>query len=458
MFALKKLLIYILIQFASHLVSAQVELWGASVPPGINSGGSIFRFEPATKTFTNVYTFDVLEENNPSELLMDGHYIYGFTNNYGAQQLTKLFKFDIENSTLSYLYQFNKITDGWIPGPIVKAWDNKLYGVVLHGGMNDCGTLYSFDLITKSYTKLIDFDWPIGRTPVDLILESGFKNLYGVPAAGGVHNRGVIFRYSITNNIFYKVHDFNSGTSPTSIYQGSDNIFYGITYFGGLYDSGVLFQYNPSPTTFFTIYEISLTQGAGKGKLIEIENELYGKTDPVFGYPWNQEEDGMIFKFNYQLKSLTNLITFDENVFGKIHGSDLNLASDELLHGTTISGGANNLGCIYSYDYKNNYFDILHYNSINEYGGIELIEHKKENQNGTDFTIIQFDDAFYLVINDLKMLNSRFKMLDITGRELAALNINSTSTRIELESTPGIYIFMLINSSGKINSKKMFIK
>jgi uncharacterized repeat protein (TIGR03803 family) len=133
-------------------------------------------------------------------------------------------------------------------GSLTEASDGKLYGMATFGGTNFNGVIFKFDPVTKTYTKLMDFNNTDGRTPFGSLLEVEDGVFYGLTYQGGNNNSGVLFSYDYVNGIYTKKIDFIDslqGKGPySSLMLASNGKLYGTALSGGESNKGVLFEYD----------------------------------------------------------------------------------------------------------------------------------------------------------------------------------------------------------------------
>jgi uncharacterized repeat protein (TIGR03803 family) len=174
-------------------------------------GGAISQFFPATNTFTPIGYLNNFNSTNLSGKLVEHtpNNLIGKTINGGINNSGVLFSFNTSTQQVTLLYQFISATDGQIPvAPLIKASDNKIYGLCKGGGNYSMGTLFSFDPATGIYSTLFHFDTLNGSFPERKLLQATDGVLYGTTPRGGLYGKGVLFSYDIISNTFTKLKDF----------------------------------------------------------------------------------------------------------------------------------------------------------------------------------------------------------------------------------------------------------
>jgi CSLREA domain-containing protein len=209
---------------------------------------------------------------------------------------------------------FNEANGSYPKGSLTLGTDGKFYGMTNQGGTNDKGVIFSYDSSSNIYSKKIDLSVAIGSAPVGSLILANDGKFYGMTSQGGASNKGVIFSYDpvitegFPNGIYTKLYDFDgpSGASPMgSLVKDTDGTLYGLTYNGGLINAGVIFSY-VIPTEEFI-------------------NGIY-----------------------------TKKVEFDWNIANWLNGyqpwGSLTKAADGKFYGMTRFGGANDSGVIFSYE------------------------------------------------------------------------------------------------------------
>ena len=136
------------------------KMYGMVSSGGSGGAGVIFSFDPLTGTFTNLKDFDGINGAFPQGSFIqatDGK-LYGMTSQGGTGGVGVIFSFDPSSSTFVKLEDFDVNNGGNPFGNLFQATDGKMYGMTNAGGKSSLGVIFSFDPLTSTYTKLIDYD------------------------------------------------------------------------------------------------------------------------------------------------------------------------------------------------------------------------------------------------------------------------------------------------------------
>lgn len=345
----------------SALCEVNGKLYGTTGYGGRYDKGTLYEYDLATSTHTKLHDFD--GENTgrtpySNVILASNGMLYGTTLKGGANDVGTLFEYNIATKTLAKKLDFGGTTLGMdVYANVVQASNGKLYGLTNRGGLNDYGVLYEYDYITDTFTKLIDFNGTnIGSSPTILVeVENGV--MYGTTSAGGINDNGTIFKYTIATNTLEKKFDFNVDTSGSSLSLGlmlaSNGNLYGLTRFGGLNNRGVLYEYNISTETFTKKIDLTTELGSiPSGRLLEVtSNKLYGFTNTG-----GVNNDGVIFEFDIQANTYTKKFDFEYSSSGRNPKGTFVQASNGKLYATAQYGGLGNAGTLFEYDVQTDDF------------------------------------------------------------------------------------------------------
>ena len=390
---MKKILLWLACCFASVCSIQAQALYGLTISGGNDGWGALIKFTPATNNLTVAKSFESFAANPfyTNFIQASDGKLYGMTRDGGKNKTGMfglgggvIFSFDPVSSTYTKLIDFDG-TNGANPyGSLLQASDGKLYGMTSAGGSNDSGVIFSYNLLSSTYTKLKDFGGADGTGPNGSLMQASDGKLYGVTGGGGSYSDGVIFSFNPSTSVYTKLKDFGSaadGASPTgSLIQASNGKLYGMTTYGGR-GNGVIFSFDPSSSTFTKLMDF-LIAGSDKGpsgSLMQAsDGKLYGMTrrggtgyGGIFSYdpstsvytrrkdfggadgaePWGslmQAGNGVVFSFDPSTSIYTKLKDFDNTNGANPFGS-LMQSSDGKLYGMTSVGGIGNYGVVFSF-------------------------------------------------------------------------------------------------------------
>ena len=253
---------------------------------GANSQGTIFKYNPASNTFTTLHAFCAMANctdggSTKSGLVEHSNGLfYGYTQNGGAQNDGAVFQIS-SAGVYSVIHSFCDnnsclaTEDGYSPeGSLVEGNDGNLYGVTYGGGSHGNGTVFR---ITTAGTLTTIYNFigaPDGAGIVGLYPGSD-GNLYGATALGGDpscsnNGCGSVFSVSTSGSLLW-YYDFTDKAGDANPYlgvppmQGNDGAVYGTTY--GTQSDGVGAVYKvvispalPAPVEL-TLSQSSVTLG-----------------------------------------------------------------------------------------------------------------------------------------------------------------------------------------------------
>ena len=278
-----------------------------------------------------------------------------------------ILQYDDQSRALSILYTFqNNATDGVNPIKLIQNDIGDVLGITESGGSYSCiepesnapigcGTIFSIS--NGVYTQLHQFGAANdGKYPVALVKGSfnSVDMIYGITQFGGINNCGTIFSVDLVGN-YSKLYDFtcSNGTPTGSLVYANDGYFYGVTS-----DSPNLYRFDPSTNTV-TILTNPLPI-ATTGDLENIGGILYGISNQGgngTGFIYSITTTGSNFKVVYNFDKLGTsgvgypyIITSDDvdNIYGY----------------AKLYPGSNYFGAIFKYTISTNSFSVL-YNSNN---------------------------------------------------------------------------------------------
>ena len=288
----------------------------------------------------------------------------------------------------------------WYPVGNPVAIDTAVWGVTIGGGYMELGTLYRFNTLTYQFNPYGEFDTASGGPPMGIV-EGADGGIYGVTSGCSTYPYGTIFRYPIIPSRITRAAVFDSvttGAHPSgSLTLGDNGLIYGSTPVGGAYNKGTLFQFNPVNNVLTKLYDF---QGAPdgdnpSGPVIRCSNGLlYGTT-----LTGGSQNGGILFSFD----STSGTIT-------KIHEFDLSLPTPNYLY-QSVNGifyglTRDNNGSLFQYNRYNGAFNILYQFNNTDSLGTTPYPNMTENPQGNIFgrtsqggllgigSIFQFDPQY----------------------------------------------------------------
>jgi uncharacterized repeat protein (TIGR03803 family) len=180
--------------------------------------------------------------------------------------------------------------------------------------------------------------------------------MYGMTSAGGANNKGVIFEYDASSEVFTIRHDFDGtgGESPFGdLVQTSDGMMYGVTYQGGANNYGVLFSFDPQTGTFTKKKDFGGTVGLNPfgSPMVASSGKLYGMASNG-----GTAAMGTIYEYDAVANSITTKYDFSGTSSGRSPTGHLIEASNGLLYGLTLGGGATDQGVLFEFNPSNGNF------------------------------------------------------------------------------------------------------
>jgi uncharacterized repeat protein (TIGR03803 family) len=316
--------------------------------------GTLFEFDLLLDTLNKKLDFGIGYNGQLSTLIYSNGTLYGTTGNGGIHNDGTIFEYNLGTRDYRKLFDFDEYVNGAYPnGTPTKVNDSTFYIVSPAGGVNGKGTIVKFNPISLKITKLYDFVGGIsGENPTGTLLLASDGMLYGLTISGGNGN-GILFQYNPTTNVLTNKFNFlhnTSGSSPIGhLLQASNGKLYGVTSNGGANSIGTLFQFDIVTNTHTIKYNFNSTitgSNPVSGLIQNSNGKIYGLTSS--GGVNNQ---GVLFQYNPITNIYTKKIDFDgvNNGNPAISGSFIQTSNGSIF-GTTSHGGLTNSGVIFKYD------------------------------------------------------------------------------------------------------------
>ncbi|PBQ33362.1 hypothetical protein CNR22_16775 [Sphingobacteriaceae bacterium] len=343
---------------------------------------------------------------------------------------------------------------------------SEIWGVNASGG-SGFGTLYGMPTGATSPTASFNFAGNPGSNPqYAKLLEAANGKLYGMTNTGGLNNVGVIFEYDTATNAYTRKIDFIStnGANPKgSLIQAANGKLYGMTQLGGAGNFGVIFEYDIATNTQSVLVSftgsVGITLGSSPmGSLYQPDptvTKLYGMTRTG-----GANNLGVLFEYDYGTGTYTNKVSFTGSTglsqgalpFGSLIKAVSASSSTTALYGLASAGGTNNIGVLFEYDYANNTYtkkiDFSTTLGSNPQGSLLLASNGR--LYGT--TVSNGGSTGGVIFDYVISSNTLTKLTDLT---IGTGNIGGASQGDLLEATNG-KIYGLTRFGGSTNAGVIF--
>jgi uncharacterized repeat protein (TIGR03803 family) len=277
--------------------------------------------------------------------------------------------------TETVLYTFPGYTAGGLPAgnmALVITADPEggratLYGMTnADGNHGNGGTVFSLTTPLSggsvTHRKLDTFSGSAGNNYNNtggITLGSGGV-LYGTLQNGGAANLGIAFSLTPAPGGVWNqtvLHNFGSGSDGAGPYGnlaiGPGGVLYGTTYGSGTDDGGTVFSLTPpaSPGGAWTeqvIYDFSYASSVCPEVVVGSSGVVYGMTSAGGAF-----ESGTVFSLTPPATpggawTEQDIYTFTGGADGSLPQASVTIGSGGALYGTTLNGGSNGVGTVFS--------------------------------------------------------------------------------------------------------------
>ncbi len=362
------------------------KLYGSLRSGGANGYGTIFSYQPATNTFTNLFDkTDQIGRGVLADFCLYNNKLYGVAPSGGTSNNGAIFVFDPADNSCINLYSFLSVSNAF--GGMV-VLNNKLYGISggwlsefdpstnayiqksntgyigeimvfnnnLWGfgppGSNDNGSVFEYDPATNIYIKRVTMPVSgiLGRSPSGTLILFNSK-LYGMTNLGGIMDMGALLQFDPIGYGLIKKCDFNDnskeGEQPNAGVVLLGSKFYGMTTLGGEKNVGTIFTYDLLNNSFFKVDSFVTGSNLGSywpyGRITFTNSKFYGLT---YSSPY-----GSIFEFDTLTMNKTVLFNFSSAINGQTPQGTFTLYNNK-LYGFTNQGGVSpiSFGTVFDFD------------------------------------------------------------------------------------------------------------
>ncbi len=310
-------------------------LYGMTVNGGTYSFGTVFKIMPNGTGYAKLMDMDTANANGSypnGNLISDGTFLYGMTYGGGINVLGTIFKIMPNGTGYSKLLDFAGTANGSKPYGTLFYDGTFLYGMTNQGGANNMGVVFKIKPNGTGYANLLDFAGANGAYPTTGTLISDGTFLYGMTLSGGTNSSGNIFKIKPDGSGYLNLLDFNNtnGSFPWGSLVAGGTFLYGMTYQGGAVgiDSGTVFKIKPDGTGYLNLFNFNCPVGnhfygsRPYGSLISVGGILYGMTSKG-----GANDDGVIFKL------------YDISVSAAMVGNPICLNQCNGSASTSVTGG-----------------------------------------------------------------------------------------------------------------------
>jgi uncharacterized repeat protein (TIGR03803 family) len=339
-------------------------LWGTTSAGGANNLGTLYRYDPSTgqtevvKSFTGTTGTALGSKPNGKVHVDADDVVWGTTEEGGTSNFGTIFKYDPATSTFTTVQSFSS-GGGYRPkGALVAMSDGFIWGTTSSGSSASYGSVFKINPATNAVSVVHTFASSTPANGYQLacgLVEDSNGFVWGTTQLGGANSSGTLFKIAIANGTLTVAHSFANGSSNHAgdlVIDAADNIY-------GTNPLRV-FKFNPNTsvlTAVFTNEEItpplkSVTVGtlyktaAGDIRFLGTEGtkDLTGMSPPYNNYASYR---AVIYEINTTTNAVTKIHSLMESVVGTSVPAALTPAgslyehTDGSVYGVTQNGGTN---------------------------------------------------------------------------------------------------------------------
>ena len=350
------------------------------------------------QSFSLLHSFTNDAAGPSADLLLAGNVLYGTAASGSSSNNGAVFSIGQDGIGYRVLHTFSAShtnsanvftnSDGAVPGGSLVLSSDTLYGTTHSGGTNGSGTLFSLKTNGATFTVLHTFGTQTfigngaftnadGAGPTAGLLLLNNK-LYGAAVLGGTNGVGTIFSLNLDGSGYTVLHAFqkvgfffdgfnatftnSEGSQPHGTLIASNGTLYGTAFLGGYYGSGAVFSLNTNSSSFTVLrmfseaFNNNNADGANPNAGLFLSgNKLYGTT--VFG---GNDANGVVFSMDPNGGNFSVLHDFNpgldgSNPYGGVSGTA------NTLYGTAQTSGNNGIGILFALAPGDTNFNVLHY-------------------------------------------------------------------------------------------------
>ena len=352
--------------FTGVIQASDGRLYGCANGGGTNDGGTLFSLNVDGSDFRVIYDFPNGVLSDLSGALIEGTDGKLYGNEYfgGDFASGSVFRLNKDGSSFETIHEFNVDldTNGYPDGPLLLGSDGVLYGTTgsefVDGGVPP-GKVFKLNPDGSGFQVLHDFANTTndGTALYWSVTEGPDGALYGTTYPSGSGQGGVIFKVRKDGSGYRVVYRFSALSAPRftpsapfgPLLSAPDGLLYGFTQYGGPGFWGTLFSFDVRTDTFHvmdtfggSLHDARFPEGA---LARDVVGNFYGasKAGGIGGA-------GTVF-CSRRSGGHNILHSFNSSGGdGSMPDSQLSLATNGLLYGTTRQGGLFGQGTVYQID------------------------------------------------------------------------------------------------------------
>lgn len=338
---------------------AGTNVYGVSAEGGANGDGTLWSYDTLAGTFNKVHDFRgaadgaspiVVQALSESELFgisFAGDPSGGDVGCGPEGGCGTYWTFNTDTDELRVLHDIRP-DDGYETFP-VRVSGNKVFGAAGRSSRSGRGTLWSLDLESVEFDKLLQFDeTETYGMPVAIDIAVSGTTIFGVSTSGGAHDSGVLFSFDTSSRVLEKLHDFgvHDSSRPTRL-AVSSNTIYGYSS-GESIDDATLWSFDMATDEFAKLHDFDRSDGVFPIHFTVSESMIHGVATA------GGANGGTFWSFD-----------LSRNTFDVIDPSSLDMGFDiavsgDNYYGTNIFGGKYDGGVFWTYDASTDVTTILH--------------------------------------------------------------------------------------------------
>src|SRR6266446_273246 len=302
-------------------------------------------------------------------LLLSAGTLYGTTYQGGDTNANGgiLYSVNTDGTGYTVLYDFTNTPDGAVVYAGLVSQGDTLYGATAGGGTNYSGTIFSIKTNGDGDVVLHNFNlYSGGQHPHARLVLSG-NTLYGTAAGDASPGWGAVFSMNTDGSDYTPLYDFTSPVSNGQFLTNADGeqpgggvvlsggTLYGTAYGGGANGVGTVYSLSTNGDDFTVLHTFAKTTfdptyGMTNPDGAYLQAGLAGSGNTLYGTVLNggSQGRGTVFSVNTDGSGFKVLHTFLANGQDGQHPWGSLLLAGQTLYGTTIGGGTNGRGTVFS--------------------------------------------------------------------------------------------------------------